>query len=247
MVDVFEEVDERLRSDHYARLAQRVLPWALAFAAIVAAVTAAAWGYQSYRDHGAQQASQAYADGEQALAQGDTKTAFSKFAQAEKAPVAIYRSLAQMQEGAIRLNAGDTAQAVSYFDAAAKDAPDQAIGDAARLKSALALLDTASLADLEARLTPIAAPTSPVHALAREALAMARLKAGKVDEAKSDLRLLVNGLDTPDDVRQRAQAVQVLVEDGSISSLAPTVKAATALPIPPPSPPQQMQGPGAGQ
>ncbi len=246
MVDVFDEVDEQARSDRYAALARKALPGALAIGGLVLVAALGVWGYQSYRDLGAQQASQAYADGEQALARGDAKTAAAKFAQVETAPSAIYRNLARMQEGGIRLTAGDTAGAVRFFDSAAQDAPNDTLGDAARLKSALALLDTASLSDLETRLTPIADAKRPYHALAREALAMAKLKAGKIAEAKSDFTLLATGLDTPDDVRERAQLAQTLITDGSISSLGATVKAAVSLPIPPPSP-QQPQGMGAGQ
>ena len=84
--------------------------------------------------------------------------------------------------------------------------PNPFIGDAARLKSALALLDTAPYAEIESRLKPLTDPKRPYAALAREALAMAKLKAGKTQDALGDFQVLQLMADAPEDVRQRAGA-----------------------------------------
>jgi len=242
VVDLFEEVDGRLRSDRYSGLVGRYLPWAAAICGLALVAVVALWGYERYRDGVAEQASQAYADAEDALARGDTGAASLKFAVVAKSGSPIYRTLAQMQQAGIRLSAGDTNQAVQMFDAAAQGAPNQDLADAARLKSALALLDTASLADMETRLTPLADAKRPFHALAREAIAMAKLRAGKFAGAKADFSALITGLDTPDDVRQRAHAANVLIDEGSAPVVAAAAKAALTLPAPPPAMPTTEAG-----
>ncbi len=247
MVDVFHEVDERLRTDRYSGLVRKATPWAIGLVVLILVVAAGFGGYGYYQRQAAQKASQAYGEGQEALSRGDAAAAFLKFAAAAKAGSPIYTSLAEMQQAGIRLTAGDTASAVGLLDAAAKDAPNQVIGDAARLKSALALLDTASLADMEARLTPLADAKRPFHILAREAIAMAKLRAGKFADAKADFTVLSTSLDATDGVRQIASAAIVMIDDGAAASVGPIVKTALTLPPPPPATGQSFQGAGAAQ
>jgi hypothetical protein len=110
------------------------------------------------------------------------------------------------------------------------------IADSARLKSAFALLDTAPYDQLEARLKPLTDSTRPFHALAREALGMAKLNAGRPKDALSDFQVLTLMADAPQDVRERAQAAITLIKAGTATGLPATVKAAMVLPPPPPQP-----------
>lgn len=253
MVDLFEEVDERLRSEHYRALAWRYLPW---FAGLLAAALIAAlgvWGYNQYQLQATTKASQAYARGLDAMNDGAKDMAWKSFDIAANSHSAIYRSLGLMQEGAIRLDQKRTAEAIALFDRAAKVAPDTIVGDAARLKSAFALLDTAPYAEVETRLKPLADQKRPYYALAREALGMAKLKAGRLSDARGDFAALTLLADAPDDVRQRAEAAMALIDTGTASAIPATVKAAVLLPPPPPMPaniapngPQADQPPQAG-
>lgn len=252
MVDVFEEVEEQLRSDRYQSLARRGLPWVLGLLALCLLVALGVWGYTQYRDQGAQKASTAYAAGLDSLGKGDTGSAFAHFGEAARGGSKVYHTLALMQQGGIRLNTGDTAQAVTLFDQAAKDAPNPVLGDAARLKAAFALFDTASYADISARLTPLADAKQPYRSLAREALAMAKLKAGKIAEARADFQVLTTVLDAPDDLRQRAGAAITLIDGGTATAIPASVKAALTLPNnisfapPPQGPAPAQQSPEAG-
>ena len=80
--------------------------------------------------------------------------------------------------------------AVALLDQAAEAAPDPVIGDAARLKSAFALLDTAPYKDVEARLTPLMKDGRPYRVQAREALAFAKLMAGNAAGARDDFTVI---------------------------------------------------------
>ena len=244
MVDVFEEVEEQLRSDRYRTLAVRYLPWAGGGLLAALIIALGAWGYQQYRQGGEEKASQSYAAGLDSLARGDRDQAYRAFAQAAASPAPAYKALGLMQQGGIRLDQQRTADAVALFDQAAKAAPNAIIGDAARLKSALALLDTAPLSEIEDRLKPLTSkPETPYYALAREAVAMAKLRAGQVAAARSDFIILGLQPNAPDNVRQRAHAAVALIDGGAPSGVAAIVKLALTLP---PAPMPQPGMPGAG-
>ena len=249
MVDLFEEVDEHLRSDHYLKLAKRSWPWIVGSAlAIALAATLGVWGFNAYREQEhALKASLAYARGLDDLSQGATSKAFGDFSAAADDHSPVYRSLALMQEAAIRQDQKRATEAIALFDEGGQGrARNPVIGDAARLKSAFALLDTAPYAVVEARLTPLADEKRPYFALAREALGMAKLRAGRTADARGDFAALSLLADAPDDVRQRAKAAMAMIDTGgTASAVADTVKAAVLLPPPPPTP--ANAGPAAGQ
>jgi hypothetical protein len=241
VVDVFEEVDEQLRSDQFRTFMQKGLPGMLGGLAAVLLIVLGFWGYTSYRQAQAEKASAAYAAGADKLAAGDSNAAFAQFDVAAKAGSGVYKSLALQQEGAIRLGQNKIPEAVALFDQAASAAPDQFVGDVARLKSAQALLDTASYADIEKRLTPLTDPQRPLSAMAKETLAFAKLKAGMTKQARADFVVLSLLPAATDDMRQRAHAAIALIDDGSAAQLNATVKAAQDVannPLFPEGPPQ---------
>ena len=232
MVDVFDEVEEQLRSERYQSLAMKSLPWVGALAAVVVIGVGGYWGWNSYQTDQANKASEGYqAALETAQKQGPDK-AFGQFKTVADGNARGYKSLALLQMGDIRLEQNKTQEAVGYFDAAAKASPSPVLGDLARLKSAFALMDTASYKDIETRLTPVAGEKSPYRVYAREALAFAKLQAGDLAGARADFVILANSLDTTtsEAVRQRAQAAMQLIDSGSAKELGAAVKAAATLP-----------------
>ena len=241
MVDVFDEVEEQLRSDRYKSFALKALPWAGALAA-VAILGAGGWmGWASYQQKQVDKASEAYQEALVTAQKGNPSGAFPAFEAISKTAPKGYKALALMQMGAIRLEESKTADAVAFFDEAAKLAPNPVLADEAGLNSALALLDTAPYKDVEARLTPLMGEKSPYRVQAKEALAFAKLRNGDLVGARADFVVLANSLDnSSDDVRQRAQAARDMIDSGSAKDLPAVVKAALALPTPaaPPAGPQ---------
>ena len=127
---------------------------------------------------------------------------------------------------------------MALFDQAAQAAPDDMFGDAARLKSALAILDTAPFAEVEGRLTPLMKDGHPYRVQAREALAFAKLMKGDTTGARGDFVVIGATLDAPESARQRANAAVGLIDSGSAKLVAGAVKAAIA------TPPPMLVGPG---
>jgi hypothetical protein len=236
VVDIFEEVDEHLRSDRLAVLARRYLPWIGGVLVLALAIALGVWGYTSYQQKNTEAASQAYSDGLDKLSQGDFDAAYAKFGAAAALHTKGYQALALMQQAGVRMDQKRVPEAVALFDQAAAATSNPVIADSARLKSAFAVLDTAPFGQVEARLKPLTDSDRPFHALAREALGMAKLNAGRAQDALSDFQVLTLMADAPQDVRERAQAAITLIKAGTASGLPATVKAALVLPPPPPQP-----------
>lgn len=248
MVDVFEEVEDELRTEQYKRLALKALPW-VAGALLLAGLVFGGWyAYQNYHTEKATDAASAYQAALETASKGDFEAAYKQFGDiAGKAPRG-YKALALQMQGALRLRENRTKDAVALFDASAKAAPDSKEGlivaDAARLKSALALLDEAPYADLEGRLKPLTEDDRPYRALALEALALAKLNAGKVKEARADFESLRTSLDASQPMIQRARAAVELIDSGGAASVPAIVKAAREAPAMPMMMPGAAPAPG---
>ena len=242
VADVFQEVDEQLWAQRYQSWLQRGWPFAAAAVGVVLIGAVGFWGWTKHEADLDAKASIAYQAGLDAAGKGDAVTADHDFAGVAASGPAGYRALALMQQAQIRLDQKNPDEAVRLFDEAAKAAPDVIVGDAARLKAALVLMDSHPLPEIEARLSPLTTAKSPYRSLAREALAMARLQAGKLDEAKSDFSVLSLSQDVSQSAQARAHAAVDMIQAGSAANLSAAIKAAAALPPQPalsiPSAPQ---------
>lgn len=239
MVDVFSEVDEQIRAERLRSFMRTAVPLFIATAILCVLVVVVVWGVQAYQTSQSFKASQAYQAALDTDAKGDADKAFQMF-DALGQHAGPYQALALMQEGGIRVDQNKAAEAATLFDKAAAASKSPLISDIAALKSAYVQLDTAPLAQMEAKLTPLTAAGRPYRVQAREALALARLAAGKTAAAKADLVAISLQQDTPDSARQRAQAIVALIDSGAGANLKKLEEAArTATPIPIP------QAPGA--
>jgi hypothetical protein len=232
LTDLFEEVEEQLRSERYRTLLVKILPWVLGAGAAALVVVFGVWGWNQYRAQQAAKASEQYAAAIDAMSNGHRPQAETLWKQVAQSPSAPYRSLALMQLGGLDISDHKIPDAVKLFDQAADAAPDPVIGDAARLKSAFALLDTAPEATLEARLAPLLKDGRPYRVQAREALAFTKLMAGDVAGARGQFLLISQSLDAPDGARERAGAAIQLIDSGSAKIIPQVAKAAAALPAP---------------
>lgn len=225
MVDVFDQVEEELRSDRYKRLARTWLP-VIGGVLLIALVAALGWwGWQSYQTQRADKASIAYQRGLESLEANNLVGAEAAFLQAQNEGNAAYKSLALQHRAAIAVRDNKIPQAVELLDQAVRAARDPLLADPAALKAAWLLMDTAPLADVVERLEPLAKENRPLRPFAQEALAMAQLQHGQIDQARSTLTVLKNGLDTPQIVSQRAQAALDSIESGTAANIAAIVRA----------------------
>lgn len=246
MVDVFEEVEGDLRSERYKQLALKLLPWVAAGLLVGLVVVGGLWALTAGRERATGSASETYAAALKLVTSGELEPAYAEFGKV-KPSAKTYRAMALMQQGAIRLEQGNTKEAVARFDQAAEAAPKGELGflisDAARLKSAFALMDETPYAQIEGRLKPLTEEGRPYRALAREALALAKINAGRSKEARADLVVLSLMNDAPAALRDRARATIAMIDSGVTNALPGVVKAAGELP-PMPQMPAGVMIPG---
>ena len=245
MTDLFEEVEEQLRSDRYKQLARKALPWMLGAAAAALIATLGYWGYDSWRTSQTDKASEQYVQAMEAFGQGDRDKARSLWTEVSKSGSSAYKALSLMHLAAYDAET-KPAETVKLLDEAAEAASDPVVADAARLKSALALLDTASFKEVEGRLKPLMEDGRPYRIQAREALAFAKLKAGDLTGARGDFVLISQSLDAAQGAQARAQAAISLIDSGSAKQVAAVVRSAQALPPPMMIPPGAVVGPPGG-
>lgn len=229
MVDVFDQVEEELRSDRYKRLARTWLPvvGGVLLVALIAALSW--WGWQKMETGKADKASIAYQRGLDSLEANNLVGADAAFTQAVNEGNAAYKALALNHRAGIAVQQNRIPAAVELFDEAAAATREPLMRDAAALKAALLLMDTASLEDLQARLEPLTEEGRPFRAFAREAVAMAQLQHGKTAEARQTLVVLKNSLDTPREISQRADLAISSIDDGTAANLPAITRAMGSL------------------
>ena len=232
MTDIFEQVEEELRSDRYKRLARTWLP--VVGGILVLALIAALgwWGWQSYQNSRAANASVAYERGIEALQSNDLAAAESAFAEAEREGNGAYKSMALAQRAGLALAANRVDEAIELLDQSAKAVGDPLLSDSSAFKAALLVMDTEpTYEDIEGRLTPLTREGRPFRPQALEALAMAQLQFGKSTEARATFVQLQLGQDVPGTVRQRAQAAIAMIDGGTLGSLPGILDAQKAPPV----------------
>lgn len=242
MVDVFEQVEEELRSDRYKRLARTWLPvvGGVLLVALIAAL--AFWGWDSMQTSRADKASIAYDRGMESMQANNPVGADAAFTQAAREGNGAYKALSLMQRAGIAVDANRISDAINLFDEAAKASGDPLLHDSAALKAAWLAMDTETLAQVEARLAPLAKDDRPFSPFAVEAMAMARLQNGQVAPAREAFVLLKNGLDTPDVVSQRADLAIAAIDSGAAANLKKIIDAQRNLPVAPVQPAAARSG-----
>ena len=180
VVDFVEEVEEQLRAERYATFARRGLPWFIVALVVGRRGLAGTVGLSHL---GATATSprrrSTYDKAITELAAGDEIGAYNALGPVAKNGPPAYRTLSLIQQGNIRAAADKASDAAALYDAAAKAAPSAFLGDLARLKAALVLMDTAPYPQLETRFKAIIGDNRPYDLQAREALALAKMQAGR--------------------------------------------------------------------
>jgi hypothetical protein len=240
VVDVFEEVEEQLRAERYTSMTKRVLPWVIGALALALAVALSIWGYGEWRRRESVRASETYAQALEAAGNNPAR-AETLFRQVTETRSPAYRALALMQLAAIRTTQNKPREAVPLLDEAADAAPDEMIGDAARLKAAFLLMDYAPYTAIEERLRPLTEADRPYRLVAREALAMAKLQAGRAADARGDFLVIAQSLEASEQMRARAQAMAASIQSGAAAHI-PAILKATPAPAAAPATPAPAQG-----
>jgi len=205
VADIFQEVDEELRRENYAKLWQRYGKYVIALAVSIVLVTAGVWRWKEYRLHLRQEEGARYASALDLARQGKEKEAVDAFSDVAKQAAGGHRVLARLQEGALKARVGDNAGAIAAYGALAGDASaDPIYRDVATLLAAQCALKGGDASAAIERLKPLTAANNPWHPSALELTALAQLKSGNKAEARAIYQRLADDLAAPQSLRARA-------------------------------------------
>lgn len=190
--NIFREVDEELRSDRMRSLWRRFGPFVIGAAVAIVVLVAVNEGWSWYTSRQSSDSSaQLYAALDTAAA-GDLTTAQQQLDALEANGSGGYPVLAEFRRAALLVESGDTAGAVAAYDALANDQSNPRLRALALVLAANILVDTGSVADVEARVSSIAVEGDPMRNAARELLGLSQFKAGDNAAAQASFEAVLN-------------------------------------------------------
>ncbi|MEP0942729.1 MAG: tetratricopeptide repeat protein [Rhizobiaceae bacterium] len=202
------EVDEELRSDRFQEFWSKYGKLVIGGAVAIVLATS---GYRFYEYYTGQQAASAGDSFMEAISLSENGKRDEAIAALEKLEVGsgdAYSALALMRGASELAEAGDAEGAVKKFDAIANDpGADENLKAIARIRAAMLLVDSGTVADVESRVSPLSAPGAPYRASAREALGLAYYKAGDLENAFKQFKSLVEDNETPAGLAQRTRII----------------------------------------
>ena len=205
MSDIFREVDEDLRQEHYAKLWSRFGKYLIGAVVLVVVVAAIVIAWQNVTEGRRQAEGESFASALELAREGATEQAATAFNRLAENSGSGYRALARLQAGAALVKAGNTDEAVIVYDRLAKDgAVDRILRDLGSLLAAMHRFDTADNAEMLQRLGPLVLDNNAWRFSAREMQALVIHRAGDDAQAGSLLEALVDDADAPNGIRSRA-------------------------------------------
>ena len=215
----FREVDQELRQDQAKALWDRYGTAIIAAAVAVVLATAAWVGWDYWTQSRADASGDAYLQALELARDGRTEEAKAALAALEADGYGAYPVLARMRSATLLAEAGDYAGAVAAFDRVAADsAIPPSLREMARLRAGLLLVDHGSYADVAGRVETLTTETSPLRHSAREALALAAWKEGRMADAATLFDQIVDDEGAPQNLRQRATLMSELIRGSGASS-----------------------------
>ncbi|MBF0679609.1 MAG: tetratricopeptide repeat protein [Devosia sp.] len=214
--NIFREVDEELRSERMRALWRRIAPFVIGAAIAIVALVAVNEGWRWYTNSQASRSSEElYA----ALDVGDDlATAQTRLDQLAADGSGGYPVLAEFRKASVLAEAGDAAGAVAAYDALANSQSNVRLRELALLQAGKILVDTGTLADVEARIGTIASDDNPMRRVARELIGLAHYKAGDFAAAQASFEAVLNDPLVQGPMRNRmAYYLAQLLSEGAIS------------------------------
>jgi len=206
--DIFQEIDEELRRENFAKLWQRYGVYLVGLAVLIVVAVAAVVGWRAYQQRVHEAEGERYALALDLARQGKDKEASEVFAEVSREGRGGHAMLARFEEAALKSKAGDSTGAIALYDALSADGSlEPAYRDLARLMAAQDELKDGDPRAVITRLAPLTSAGNPWHPTALELTALAQLKAGNVPEARATYQRIADDLQAPQSLRARAAEI----------------------------------------
>lgn len=208
MSDIFQEVDEDLRREEFNKLWKQYGGYIIGACVAIVIGSAAVVGWRAYQDHIHKAASVKYQaivhSGEENAPEMTEDTA-KQLAALEPSLTNGYRLLSEFERAAIYVKVKKYSEAITLLDSVAKDqSASKEMRDVAALKSAYLQSETASLADMRARIEKLAVPENAFRFSAQELLGYVAFRTGDLKSARDYFAAILADPTAPAGLRQRA-------------------------------------------
>jgi hypothetical protein len=203
--DIFQEVDEELRRENFAKLWARFGKYVIALAVLVVLATGGVSQWRKYQLHQREMEGARYVAALALAQQGKDKDAADAFAVIAREASGGHATLARFEAAALQARSGEVDGAIAAYAALAADGTvDSVYRDVATLLWAQLSLkngDPKAIIDKLASFTPAENPWRPT---ALELSALAELKAGNKPQARTLYQQIADDLLAPQSARARA-------------------------------------------
>jgi hypothetical protein len=228
--NIFREIDEELRSDRMRTLWRRFAPFVIGGAIAIVALVAVNEGWAWYSNSQSSRSSEQLYTALDAADRGDMEAARTALDLVAAEGSGAYPVLAEFRKAALLADEGDTAGAVAAYDALANAQSNPRLRELAMILAANILVDTGTLADVEARIGTLATQESPLRRAANELMGLAQYKAGDFAAAEASFNAVVNDPLVQSAARNRvAYYLAQMLSEGTVAAPAPADAAADAL------------------
>jgi hypothetical protein len=214
VTDIFHEVDEEVRREQLKKLWERYGYYIIAGCVLIIAGIGAWRGYEWWETKKAAEAGAAFEQAVTLAESGKPQEAEAAFAKLATDGTAGYRVLARLREAAELAQSDPKAAIKSYDDIAADRGAGEAIQDVAALRAGFLLVDSASYAEMRARLEPLTRADRPFRYSARELLTLSAWKHGDMSAARQWADMIITDPQTPAGARSRAELLSELIAAG---------------------------------
>lgn len=206
------EVNEDLRSDFFKQMWRRYGKIIIGVAFLIVAGTAAKSGYEYYRTTQASASGDRFLTAMKLASDNKVDDSIAAFKELETQGYGSYPVLARMRAATLTAEKGDVKGAIAAFKVIGTDMSiPQAIRDAARLRAAFLMIDTATYDDVSSQIQDMAIPANNFRNSAREALGLAAFRAGDMKKANDWFKQIADDSEAPRNVVTRAQMLLDLI------------------------------------
>ena len=200
------EVDEQMRQDRAQELWSKYGKFVIAGAVAIVLATAGYRGWEYYNDQRLAGYGDRFMSAVELSGQGQHEEAVSELETLAAEGGGSYPELARLRIAGEMVARGDKAEALKAYDAVAGDgAALPALREVAQLQAGLLAVDLEGFSEVEKRLSGLAAAGNPLRHSAREALAVAALKAGEDQKALEWLTRIMEDSEAAGGVQNRAR------------------------------------------
>jgi hypothetical protein len=212
--NIFREVDEELRSERMRKLWRRFGPIVIGAAVAIVVLVAVNEGWSWWRGSQAAQSSERLYAAFDLAESGDVAGAQAALDDLSASGSGSYPTLARFREAGLLAAEGQDADAVAAYDAIANSESNSSLRELALVLAGRLLVDTGSLADVEARVGALAVEGNAMRNSAREALGLAQYKAEAYADAQANFEAILNDPLSQNSQRTRASfyLAQLLAE-----------------------------------